>query len=468
MGIHPFEQELIAEYVTKHPQSKDYFERAKKYLIRGGSHTLRLFPPFPLYDVRCSGSKVIDRDGESYLDFWQGHMANILGHNPPLIIDALTRYLKNGEGLQTGFPSSLQLELAEILLSRLKTDRIRFTTSGTLATMYSVMLARAKTGRELVLKASAGWHGANPYLLKGIKYYEKEGFSRLESAGLHKGASDDIIITSYNNSEDLEEKFRKYGERIACFIVEPVLGGGGFVATDREYLTKARKLTEEYGSILIFDEIISAFRFCPSGVQTLYGIKPEITILAKIIGGGMPVAAVAGRGDIMELCDPDSKAKPKVKFEGGTFSAHPASLIAGITMVTYLIENEEKVYPELARLGDKLRRGTKDIFREQGVHAETTGDGNEVVKGSSLSMLHFPKKEGVNLKYPDEFWNPDLCDVPLRLRILKIGMLNYGVNISDGLGAVGTAHTDDDLDYFFEGLRKFARGLKEKYFERRG
>ncbi|MCD6452582.1 MAG: aminotransferase class III-fold pyridoxal phosphate-dependent enzyme [Acidobacteria bacterium] len=468
MKLHPFEEELIAEYLDKHPQSRNYFERAKRSLIRGGSHTLRLFPPLPLYDVKCSGSKITDRDGNTYLDFWQGHMANILGHNPPLILDALTRHFKNGAGLQTGFPSSLQVELAEILLSRLKTDKIRFTTSGTLATMYAVMLARAKTGRTMVLKASAGWHGANPYLLKGINYYEGEGFSRLESAGLHKGASDDIIITSYNNGEDLEDKFRKYGERLACFIVEPVLGGGGFIPAQPEYLAKARKLTEEYGALLIFDEIISGFRFTAAGVQSLYGIKPDLTVLAKIIGGGMPLAAVAGRGDIMELCDPDSQAEPKVKFEGGTFSAHPASLLAGITMVTYLIENEDKVYPKLARLGERIRQGAKKIFQEEGIEAETTGDPNKAVKGSSLSMLHFPKKEGGNLDYPDDLWNPELFDVALRVRIMKIGMLLYGVNIADGLGAVSTAHSDEDIDYFFEALRKFAKRLKEGYFRKRG
>jgi len=234
---------LIKEYYQKHPRSERHYRSSCDYLIRGGSHTLRLFQPFPFYDVRSHGSRVIDLDGNSYIDFWQGHYANILGHNPKIVTDALADHFRQGDGLLTGFPSTLQRDYARLLLGQFKAERIRFTTSGALATMFAVMLARAYTGRELVLKVAGGWHGTNPYLLKGITQY-REGLDQLESKGLHKGADEGVVVTTFNNIEDLTKKFARYGERLACFIMEPFLGEGGFIFAKEEYIARARELTQ--------------------------------------------------------------------------------------------------------------------------------------------------------------------------------------------------------------------------------
>ena len=213
-------------YEETHKKSKEYFEKARQFQIRGGSHNLRLFSPFPFYDIRSQGSKVTDIDGNTYIDFWQGHFANILGHNPKIILDVLQDYFKHGQGLATGFPGSFQRELAELILSRIDQDKIRFTTSGTLSTMYAIMLARSFSRRELVLKVGGGWHGAQPFALKGISSF-KDGLSQIESAGLYPDVDSTIVMTKYNDVEDLEERFREYGERIACMIVEPLLELGG-------------------------------------------------------------------------------------------------------------------------------------------------------------------------------------------------------------------------------------------------
>ncbi|TKJ28729.1 glutamate-1-semialdehyde 2,1-aminomutase, partial [bacterium (candidate division B38) B3_B38] len=150
---------LVSEYCQKHPRSEKHYQSSCSHLIRGGSHTLRLFQPFPFYDARCQGSRVIDLDGHSYIDFWQGHYANILGHNPKLITAVLVDRFRKGEGLHTGFPSTLQRDFASLLLGQIKGEKVRFTTSGALTTIFAVMLARAYTGRNMILKVAGGWHG---------------------------------------------------------------------------------------------------------------------------------------------------------------------------------------------------------------------------------------------------------------------------------------------------------------------
>jgi len=325
-------QDLIHDYTRTHKKSEAFFQRASQFQVRGGSHNLRLFMPFPFYDVHSQGSTVTDVDGNSYVDFWQGHFGNILGHNPQFVLDTLIEYYKQGNGLSTGFPSTLQSELAELLLSRISAEKIRFSTSGTLATMYAVMLSKAKTNRDLVMKVGGGWHGSQPYALKGISLYER-GLTKVESAGLPSGMDEMILITRFNDLEDLEEKFRIYGERTACLILEPFIGAGGFIFGSKEYIHKARQLSDQYDSLLIFDEVVSGFRFHAGALQNLYDVQPDLTVFGKAIGGGMPLSAVAGKDEVMALCGPDAVQEKKVKVEGGTFSAHPASMMAGLTFV---------------------------------------------------------------------------------------------------------------------------------------
>ena len=454
-----FIRRLVAEYCQKHPRSERYYQNSCSHLIRGGSHTLRLFQPFPFYDVRCQGSRVIDLDGHSYIDFWQGHYANILGHNPKLISDVLVDRLRKGEGLHTGFPSTLQCDFARLLLGQIKGEKVRFTTSGALATIFAVMLARAYTGRDLILKVAGGWHGTNPYLLKGIIHYDG-GLNRLESSGLHRGAEEGTIVTTYNNIEDLTEKFTRYGERIACFIMEPFLGEGGFILADEEYVAKARDLTRQYGALLIFDEVISAFRFCPAGLQNLYGVQPDLSTFGKIIGGGMPLAAVMGREEVMSQCHPDAPSDRRVKIEGGTFSVHPSSLLAGLTLLTYLIEHEAEIYPKIGEMGERLRKGAEEIFSEEGIRVKCTGWGNSVVKHGSMGMIHFLRDGQGRIDNPEKVWNPAVCDVEMREWVLKLAMLNEGVNTLHGLGAVSAAHTKEDIDQCLAALRRVARKLK--------
>ncbi len=450
---------LQQRYLSMYPQSAAAHEKAQKYLIDGGSHALRLFAPFPFRVVGASGAHVRDADGHEILDFWQGHYANILGHNPPLVTQALAQAFADGWGLQTGLPDTLETEFAQLLMGQTGAERVRFTTSGSLATMYALMLARAYTGRRLILKVGGGWHGANPLALKGVKF-GTDGFGHVESEGLSEDTSADILTTRYNDPDDLRAKFRQFGDQIACFIVEPWMGVGGFMPAAHEYLQTARELTHRHGAVLIFDEIISGFRFCAGGVNKLYGVQPDLSTFGKIVGGGMPLAAVVGLAEIMRLCG--AEGGHRVKFEGGTFSAHPAALLAGKLVVEHLARHENQIYPRLGALGERIRRGVEEVFAGRGVLAKCTGYGNDVVPNSSLVMIHFPRDEHLELTHPETVWNPELCDVERREKVLKLALLLERVHVVHGLGAVSTAHSDQDVEWLLaacdEAAKLMARG----------
>ncbi|MEE8480178.1 MAG: aminotransferase class III-fold pyridoxal phosphate-dependent enzyme [Desulfobacterales bacterium] len=448
--------DLIEKYKQKHKKSEALFEKTCRYQIKGGSHNLRLFNPFPFYDVHCSGSQVTDVDGNTYIDFWQGHFANVLGHNPQIVLDALMKYFEQGQGLITGFPGTYQKELAELILNRIHQDKIRFSTSGTLATMYAIMLAKSFTKRDLVMKIGGGWHGGHPYVLKGISSYDN-GLNQIESAGLPSGIDSMIIITKFNDIENLQERFKEFGERIACLILEPFVGSGGLIFGNQDYIQKAKELANEYGVLLIMDEVISGFRFHAGGLHMLYDIKPDLTVFGKSIGGGMPVSAVTGRDDVMSLIDPETPAGKMVKFEGGTFSAHPASILAGVTFVKYLIENESEIYPKIGRLGAKVRKEIEEIFATYGFNVKCTGDGNPICENSSIVGVHFLKEEIDGIKSPEEVWNPEISDFELRDKIFKLSMLEEGFNVMDGYGAISAAHSDEEIQASLDAVERIAK-----------
>jgi glutamate-1-semialdehyde 2,1-aminomutase len=455
-----FKQDLINAYKAKNPETLRLFKENTKYLIKGGSHNIRIFSPFPFYDATCSGSSVKDVDGNTYIDFWQGHFANILGHNPQPVLNALVQYMQSGNGLQSGFPGIYQGKLAKLILKSLDAERIRFTTSGTLATMYAIMLARAFTGKDLVIKVGGGWHGAQPFALKGISTYDK-GFSHIESRGLLPETDKIIHITRFNDIPDLEAKFSAHGDQISCFILEACIGVGGFIFATKEYLKRARELCSSCGAFLIMDEVISGFRFHPGGLQSLYGIKPDLTVFGKAIGGGMPVSAVCGREDVMSLCSPDKAPDEAVKFSGGTYSAHPASMLAGYSFLTYLKEHEEEIYPRIGRLGKKAREGIEEIFTTHGFNVKCTGYPDTVTERSSLLGVHFLKDTIERIDSPDQVWNPEICDIELREEIFKHEMLREGFHIMHGYGGISAAHTDEEIQASLDAVERIARRWKK-------
>ena len=454
---------LESRYRKKTRKSLRLYREAQKVLVRGGSHSIRLFSPYPFFMASAAGPYVQDLDGNDFIDYWQGHYANVLGHNPSVLKAEFRRFDPERGSLHTGFEGESQVRLAELIMSRLgyKDHKIRFTTSGALAAMSAVMLAQAYTAREKILKIGGGWHGSTPYLLKGVNFYGEDGFVRGESAGIPEAMLRNTLITRFNDVERLERIFKKEGDRIAAFIVEPFLGVGGFIAATPEYLRAARRLTARHGALLILDEIITGFRFCPSGLQTLYGVEPDITTFGKLIGGGHAVSAVEGKAPILE--GRGAKARTKVKFEGGTFSSHPQYMRAGYVMLKHLLDHAGPIYAALASAGDALRTRVEDAFRAEGIVARCTGWGNAVVPGSSLFMVNFPRTDHAYAAAED-VWDPALSDVRLKEDILKIALLVEDVNVVHGGGAVSLAHRPSVLDRTVEAYASAARLFKKYLF----
>jgi glutamate-1-semialdehyde 2,1-aminomutase len=306
------------------------------------------------------------------------------------------------------------------------------------------------------MKVGGGWHGSQPYALKGITRYDR-GLNHIESAGLPPGIESTIVTTRFNDIEDLRERFREQGEQIACLIVEPMVGAGGLIFAQPEYLKESRELTQEYGALLIIDEVISGFRFHAGGLHVLYGIKPDLVVFGKAIGGGMPVSAVAGGEDVMSLLEPGTPADRGVRFDGGTFSAHPASMLAGATFVRYLIEHEQEIYPRIGSLGARVRNGIEEIFRNYGFNVKCTGDGGTVTHNSSMIAVHFLNEEIEQVTSPEQAWNPEICDFELRERIFKFAMLEEGFNIFHGYGAISNAHSESEIQASLDAVDRIAK-----------
>lgn len=456
---------LETEYRKRTPRSRALFRRAGKSMVGGGSHTIRLFTPYPFFVSGARGAEVRDVDGRVLVDYWQGHYANILGHNPAPVLDGTRAALRRG-ALHTGFEAPPQIDLAELILSRLgyRDWRIRFTTSGTLAAMYAIMLARAQTGRDLILKVGGGWHGASPDLLKGVKFDRAAGFGTPASAGIPAGTLRRTLVTRFNDEAGLARVFKAHGDRIAAFLVEPFLGVGGFIAASPAYLRLARELTRRHGAVLVFDEVISGFRFCASGVQTLYGIEPDLTLFGKIIGGGHAVAAVAGKRDVLEGCGPERSAARRALVEGGTFSGHCEYMSAGLAMLRHLVRDADRLYPRLAATGEALRRGIEKAFAAEGIEARATGDGNEVVRGGSLFMIHFPARGGVAYDRSEDCLDERVSRLRLREETLKMALILEGVHVVHGGGAVSEAHQEKHLRKTLAAYASAARLFKKYLF----
>jgi glutamate-1-semialdehyde 2,1-aminomutase len=352
------------------PASRAWFERARQVLPGGVSYAIRDLAPYPFYVARAAGSRLYDVDGREYTDYWCGHGALILGHAPKRVTDAACRQVTLGSHF--GFAHPLEVELAE-MVTRLvpSAEMMRYTNSGTEANMYAVGLARGATGRTTIAKMEGGWHGGVECLQKAVK----APFDVADSAGLNPHAMADTLVLPFNDLEAADRALAR--EDLACLIVEPMMGAAGCIPADRDYLIGLRELTARHGTLLVFDEVITGFRLSIGGAQQHYGVVPDITILGKILGGGFPIGALCGRREVFERLDHRRFAgKQERVFQGGTFSANPVTMAAGIETLKAL--EDGAVYRELDRLGSRLRSGLADTFRRHGIPAAITGVGSAI------------------------------------------------------------------------------------------
>jgi glutamate-1-semialdehyde 2,1-aminomutase len=289
-----------------------------------------------------------------------------------------------------------------------------------------------------------------------LKEGDHASYQHAESKGLPGQVADEVVVTRYNDVAMLERQFAAHGDRVACFILEPVIGSGGFLPGEPAYLAAARRLTAKHGSLLIFDEVIAGFRFRAGDAGTLYGVRPDLATFAKAMGGGMPVAAVAGRADVLALAGRGGG----VKFSGGTYSCHPASMLAAKTMMTHLAANEAAIYPRINALGEQARRTVEEALRAEGFAARCTGDPNPALRGSSVGAVVVPVAPGADIRSPEQVRDPETCDVELADTVLQIALLLEDVHVVHGLGALSTAHTEGDVARLGDACRAAARRIK--------
>jgi glutamate-1-semialdehyde 2,1-aminomutase len=435
------------EYRRKTPLSEKLFKRAKKVMPGGISHNVHFFPPYPLFIKKTKGSKIWDEDGNEYVDLWMGNFTHILGHRPSVVVRAVEKQLK--EGVHWGLAYKKQIEWAELVQELVPSaEMVRFCCSGTEATMYAVRLTRGFTGKKIILKAAGGWHGANSDLSLGIRMpYERE-----ESLGLLPELQQYTKVIPFNDLSGALEIIHQNQKDLAGIILEPIIGEGGFTSATKEYLQMLRSETRKLGALLIFDEVISCFRVALGGAQERFNILPDLTTLGKIVGGGMPVGAVAGKREIIERSSPEKKINKweRILIGGGTFSAHPLTAAAGLAMLRYLKDHRKTIYPLLESKGEKIRKQLQEVLDREGLNAVVTGTG-------SLFQTHFPFEKGVKLDSPQSIHR--LTDLEKRELEFRIRMLAKGIHVMHGGGCLTTAHSDADIEKVIKATRGVAREM---------
>ncbi len=365
--------DLLRAIERKTPRSRELFERARRVLPGGVTYHIRWFEPYPIYVERAQGPYVWDVDGNRYVDLWMGHGAHVAGHNPDFVRERVVEVLARA-GSHLGFENPYAVEYAELLVKVVPSaEQVRFTNSGTEAAMFAVRLARAYTGRKRIVKVNGGWHGAYDALHVAVN----PPYNVPESAGLPHDAVKYTVGVPFNDAEAVEAELRK-GD-VAAVIVEPVLGAGGCIEADRDYLRALRELADRYDALLVFDEVITGFRLAPGGAQEYYGVTPDVTILGKAVGGGYPGSgAIAGRAEVMRMLDHLAIPDPRRRSgHGGTFTGNPITIAAGYALVSYLHRNRGK-YAEFNALWDWVRGRLQRACDSYGVDCHATGAGSMV------------------------------------------------------------------------------------------
>ena len=342
------------------PRSERLFERAKASLVGGVDSPVRAFASVggaPRFIVRGKGPRMTDADGRSYLDYCGSWGALLLGHAHPDVV----RAVREAAGRGTSFGAATEAEVA--LAERVKKlvpslDLVRFVNSGTEATMSAARVARGFTDRDRILLFEGGYHGhADQFLVRAGSGVAAVGLPR--SAGVPEGKLEDTLVATYNDLEGVRELFRLHGETIAAVLVEPVAGNMGVVPPEPGFLEGLRKVTQDYGSLLIFDEVITGFRVSPGGAQARYGVRPDLTCLGKVLGHGLPVAAYGGRRDIMERVAPLGPV-----YQAGTLAGNPLAMAAGMAALRHV---RPALYAALEKNAAALAAGLLDAAADAGV-----------------------------------------------------------------------------------------------------
>lgn len=373
----PSEGHKLSESAALHDRALDVFPG-------GVSHNIRYFSPHPLYIERAEGPYIWDADGNAYLDYWMNHMASVLGHSHPAVVDAVREQLE--DGLHYGAVNEKALELGEKVQEYVPSaERLRFCSSGTEATMYAVRLARAYTDCPIVLKAQGGWHGGNSELSNAIH----APFDVPSTDGRPPGADDSLRTYPVNDRATVERLLDEHAGDVAAIIIEPWMLAGGGLSVDESFLRFLRAESNRRDIVLIFDEVVTGFRFSPGSYQKRVGITPDLTTLGKFLGGGLPVGGLAGRAELFEAARPDIDVPPgkSVIAGGGTFSMNPMTATAGLASLA--VVESEPVYEYTESQAQRVRDRLTDLFDDLGIEGVVLGE-------SSMFLTHFDPETTLN------------------------------------------------------------------------
>ena len=435
----------IASYSAANPISAGLHKKASTFMPGGDTRNSIYWDPFPIYITSGDGTTLTDADGNQRTDFVNNMTTLILGHRPPEVTSALAEQIS--KGLSFPAPSPSVVRWAELMCERVPSlDKVRFVNTGTEATLNAIRAARAFTGKQKLVKCEGAYHGNHdaiqisvvPPLDEAGKADSPESVAAFP--GISETAVDDIFIMPFNDIVTAEKIIRKHADELAAVIVEPVNGQCGMVPAKPEFLEGLRRLTDDLGIVLIFDEVI-AFRIAYGGAQDYYGVKPDLTCFGKVIGGGMPVGAFGGRDDIMSLWDPSGGGS--IVQHAGTFNGNPMTAVAGVATLESLTADK---YEYLEHLGNMLRNKLRTLFAELEVPMSVTGV-------ASLFALQFTPTEVIDYRtYATN--NKEM------LQTMFIGLLNEGFLMSNRCaGNVSTVHTEDDVDAFVLAVKNVLRRI---------
>lgn len=418
--------------------SKKLHEEAEKHIVGGVNSPSRSYKGVgggtPIYMERAKGPHFYDVDGNEYIDYLQAYGPIVTGHAHPHITKAIQEQAE--KGILYGTPTLLETTFAKMLKEAIPSlEKVRFVNSGTEAVMTTIRVARAYTGREKVIKFAGCYHGHADIVL----VQAGSGPSTLEnpdSAGVTKGTASEVITVPFNNIDQFQEALDVWGEEIACVLVEPIVGNFGIVEPDPGFLSEVNKRAHDNGSLVIYDEVITAFRFLYGSAQELYDIKPDLTALGKVIGGGLPIGAYGGRVDIMEQVAPLGPA-----YQAGTMAGNPLSMASGIACLEIL--QEEGLYDEMDRLGKKLEEGILKHAQKYGVQVKVNRlKGALTVYFTNKDVRNYADAEASSSEKFGEFFHH---------------MLRQGINLAPSkyeAWFLTITHTDEEIDKTLKAVAK--------------
>ncbi|MCH7415334.1 glutamate-1-semialdehyde 2,1-aminomutase [Belliella sp. R4-6] len=362
-------------------KSKALFEKAQNYIPGGVNSPVRAFRAVggdPIFIEKASGAHITDVDGNSYIELINSWGPMILGHNHPMIKEAIIKAMENGTSF--GAPTAREVEIAELITGMVPSiEKVRMVNSGTEATMSAIRVARGFTGKDKFIKMEGHYHGhGDSFLIAAGSGAITMGAP--DSPGVTKGTAKDTLLAPYNDLEAIEKLVQANKNEVAALILEPVPGNMGLVLPKSGYLEGLRKICDREGIVLIFDEVMTGFRLAKGGAQEVFGVTPDMTTLGKIIGGGMPVGAYGGKKEIMEFVSPAGPV-----YQAGTLSGNPIAMAAGLAMLHHLNSTPE-VYTTLNSIGDKIVSGYRKSLDKLGLNYTINHIG-------SMFSLFFTDKE---------------------------------------------------------------------------